>query len=141
MRHLAKWRQLVCYGTMLSAAGLAGCVTESRFIVPPPPYAILPVEESMSCEAMTASFMFAARRAARLEYWLEVGPLPGYGFDRFGSDGPRELVAERQRMDALTDLQRIRGCPVLDPGPAVLFERQELENATRSKWPPLKVKG
>ena len=26
--------------------------------------------------AMTASFIFSARRAARLEYWLAVGPLP-----------------------------------------------------------------
>ena len=44
---------------------------------PPPPYAVLPVDNSMSCNGIAASFRYAARRAARLEYWLAVGPLGG----------------------------------------------------------------
>jgi len=99
--------------------------------VPMPVYPILPVDASMSCSAMTASFMFSARRAARLEYWLAVGPLPGYGTDMFGVDAPQEIAAERRRLDALTDLQRTRGCPVMEPGPAVLYERQKLEGASQ----------
>lgn len=105
---------------------------------PAPPYPILPVDASMSCQAMTASFMYSARRAARLEYWLEVGPLPGYRTDMFGVDAPKEIVAERRRLDALSDLQRTRGCPVMEPGPAVLYERQKLEGASQ---PALRVRG
>jgi hypothetical protein len=88
---------------------------------------------------MTASFIFSVKRAARLEFWLAVGPLPGYGTDMFGLDAPRELVAERRRLDALTDLQRTRGCPVMEPAPAVLYERRKLEDA--NKAPPLQVRG
>lgn len=105
---------------------------------PAPPYPILPVDASMSCQAMTASFMFSARRAARLEYWLEAGPLPGYRTDMFGVDAPKEIIAERRRLDALSDLQRTRGCPVMEPGPAVLYERQKLEDASR---PAIRVRG
>ncbi|QND70453.1 hypothetical protein [Tardiphaga robiniae] len=142
MRRLVEWKGLAGFGiVLLSAVSLGGCVIQRIDMTPPPPYAVLPVDESMSCEAMTASFMFSARRAARLEYWLDVGPLPGYGFDRFGVDAPRELIAERQRLDALTDVQRTRGCPVLDPGPAVVFERQKLEEISRSRGAPLSVKG
>jgi hypothetical protein len=99
---------------------------------------MLPVETSMSCEAMTASFIFSAKRAARLEYWMEVGPLPGYGKNMFGSDAPGEIAAERRRLDALTDLQRTRGCPVMEPVPAVMYERQKLEGVSA---PPLRVRG
>ncbi|WP_426413265.1 hypothetical protein [Bradyrhizobium ganzhouense] len=122
-------------------ASLAGCVTAQPVVLiePAPPYPLLPVDASMSCEAMTASFMFSAKRAARLEFWLEVGRLPGYGTDMFGIDAPRELAAERRRLDALTDLQRTRGCPVMEPGPAVVYERQKLEGA--SKTPALRVRG
>jgi hypothetical protein len=105
---------------------------------PAPAYPILPVDASMSCEAMTASFIFSARRAARLEYWLEVGPLRGYRTDTFGVDAQKEIVAERRRLDALSDLQRTRGCPVMEPGPAVLYERQKLEGTSQ---PPLRVRG
>ena len=119
---------------------LAGCVPhEPVMLVPPPPYPLLPVDKSMSCEAMTASFIFSAKRAARLEYWLNVGPLPGYGSDMFGLDAPIELAAERRRLDALTDLQRTRGCPVMEPGPAVVYERQKLEGT--SQGPVLGVRG
>jgi hypothetical protein len=105
---------------------------------PAPAYPILSVDASMSCEAMTASFIFSARRAARLEYWMKVGPLPGYRTDMFGVDAPKEIVAERRRLDALSDLQRTRGCPVMEPGPAVLYERQKLEGASQ---PALRVRG
>ena len=125
---------------VLALVSLAGCVTYAPVapFAPASPYPILPVETSMSCEAMTASFIFSARRAARLEYWLAVGRLPGYGTDMFGFDGPREVAAERRRLDALTDLQRTRGCPVMEPGPAVLYERQKLEGVSQ---PPLRVRG
>lgn len=128
-------------GALLALLSLAGCVTAEPVVVlaPPPPYPVLPVDASMSCEAMTASFIFSAKRAARLEYWLEVGPLPGYGTDMFGLDAPIEIAAERRRLDALTDLQRTRGCPVMEPGPAVVYERQKLDGA--SKGPALQVRG
>lgn len=142
MTALFKLRPIRCAASLLAALLLDGCVTYEPLVVgPAPPYALLPADELMSCEAITASFMFAAKRAARIEFWLEVGPLPGYGNDMFGVDAPRELVAERQRLDALTDLQRLRGCPVMEPEPAVVYERQKLEGAARSKDPPLKVKG
>lgn len=129
-------------GALLAVLLVAGCVTYEPLIIgPPPPYALLPVDELMSCDAMTASFIFSAKRAARIEYWMEVGPLPGYGNDMFGFDAPHELVAERRRLDALTDLQRMRGCRVMDPGPAVIYERQMLEEPGRNKGPPLKVRG
>ena len=124
----------------IAVLSLAGCVPyEPVMLVPPPPYPLFPVDRSMSCEAMTASFIFSAKRAARLEFWLAYGPLPGYGTDMFGLDAPIELAAERRRLDALTDLQRTRGCPVLEPGPAVVHERQKLEEA--NKAPPLRVRG
>jgi hypothetical protein len=106
---------------------------------PAPVYPIIPVDASMSCGAMTASFIFSARRAARLEYWLAVGPLPGYRTDMFGVDAPIEVVAERRRLDALSDLQRTRGCPVMEPGPAVVYERQKLEGASQPM--ALRVRG
>jgi hypothetical protein len=124
----------------LAVVSLGACTTFEPFppVVPAPAYPILPVDASMSCEAMTASFIFSARRAARLEYWLEVGPLPGYGTDMYGLDAPREIAAERRRLDALSDLQRTRGCPVMEPVPAVLYERQKLEGVSQ---PPLRVRG
>jgi hypothetical protein len=125
----------------IALVSLGACVTNQP--VQPlglaaPPYPILPVDESMSCEAMTASFIFSARRAARLEYWMNVGQLPGYGTDMFGVDAPKEIIAERRRLDALSDLQRTRGCPVMEPVPAVLYERQKLEGVSA---PPLRVRG
>jgi hypothetical protein len=120
---------------------LGGCITDSGQILnPPPPYMLLPADEMMSCDAIAASFHFAARRAARLEYWLSVGHLQGYGFDEFPHDAPRELVDERRRLDALTDLQRYRGCIVLEPGPAVVYERTKLEGSMRGPQPPVVLK-
>jgi hypothetical protein len=110
-------------------AALGGCVTNSRPLDPPPPYMLLPVDEMMTCDAIAASFHFAARRAAQLEFWLSVGPVGGYGFERFPLDAPEQLVDERRRLDALTDLQRYKGCPVLEPGPAVVYERSKLEGS------------
>ena len=127
------------------ACALAGCVTSSTTysLDPPPPYSILPVDESMSCPAIAASFRYAARRAARLEYWLAVGPLAGYGYDRYRLDAPGQLVDERRRLDALSDLQRYKGCTVMEPGPAVVEERLKLEGSIRRPPPPvvLKTKG
>jgi hypothetical protein len=109
---------------------LGGCVTDSSSILAPqPPYMLLPADEMMSCDAIAASFQFAARRAARLEYWLSVGHLHGYGFDDFPVDAPTELTYERRRLDALTDLQRYRGCTVFDAAAAVVYERSKLENS------------
>jgi hypothetical protein len=142
MTAASKFRQIRSAGALMASLLVTGCVTVEPLIIgPPPPYALLPADELMSCEAMTASFIFSAKRAARIEYWMQVGPLPGYGNDRFGLDAPQELVAERRRLDALTDLQRMRGCPVMDPGPAVVFERQKLEEGTRKNGPPLSVRG
>jgi hypothetical protein len=116
-------------------------MTDSAQVLnPPPPYMLLPADEMMSCEAIAASFYFAARRAARLEYWMSVGHLRGYGFDEFPHDAPRELVDERRRLDALTDLQRYKGCIVLEPGPAVVYERTKLEVSMRGPQAPVVLK-
>ena len=135
---LLRTRGLAAAVALLS---LGGCTIYEPLplLGPAPAYPILPVDASMSCEAMTASFIFSARRAARLEYWLEVGPLPGYRTDMFGVDAPKEVAAERRRLDALSDLQRTRGCPVMEPGPAVVYERQKLEGA--SQLTALRVRG
>jgi hypothetical protein len=101
---------------------------------------LLPVDESMSCDAIAASFHFSANRAARLEYWLSAGPVRGYGFERFPVDAPKELVDERRRLDALSDLQRYRGCAVMDPGPAVVYERSRLEGSMRQQQAPVILK-
>jgi hypothetical protein len=126
------------------ACALAGCVTSTSYTLdPPPPYSILPVDESMSCTAIAASFRYAARRAARLEYWLAKGPLAGYGYERYPLDAPKELIDERRRLDALADLQRYKGCTVMEPGPAVVEERLKLEGSIRPPLPPvvLRTKG
>jgi len=122
------------------ACALAGCVTTTVYTVEPPPYPILPVDESMTCEGVAGSFRFAARRAARLEYWLSVGPLAGYGNERFPLDAPKQLVDERRRLDALSDLQRFKGCIVMEPGPAVVEERLRLEGSIRHSTPPVVLK-
>jgi hypothetical protein len=105
---------------------MGGCVT-TVYPLDPPPYALLPVDESMTCNGIASSFRFAARRAARLEYWLSAGPLAGYGNERFPLDAPKQLVDERSRLDALSDLQRFKGCMVMEPGPMVVEERAKLE--------------
>ena len=120
---------------------LGGCVTYSYPLDPPSPYMLLPVDEMMTCDAIAASFHFAARRAARLEYWLSLGPLAGYGYERFPSDAPKQLVDERRRLDALSDLQRYKGCTVLEPGPAVVYERSKLEAPTKRAPVVLKSRG
>ena len=118
-------------------ATLGGCVT-TTYAPDPPPYMVLPVDESMSCNGIASSFRFAARRAARLEYWLSVGPLAGYGNERFPLDAPKQLVDERRRLDALSDLQRMKGCTVMEPGPAVVEERTRLESSfVRTPPPPV----
>lgn len=115
---------------------LAGCVTEQPYVIDPPsPYMLLPVDESMSCNAIAASFRFSVRRAARLEYWLAAGSLAGYDSDRFPLDAPKQLTDERRRLDALTDLQRMKGCTVIEPGPAVVEERVRLEQSARTSRP------
>jgi len=120
---------------------LGGCVTDSgQALSPPPPYMLLPTDEMMSCNAIAASFHFAARRAARLEYWMSVGRLKGYGSDEFPRDAPRELVDERRRLDALTDLQRYKGCFVLEPGPSVVYERSKLEGSMKAPQSPVILK-
>jgi len=121
--------------------GLGGCVTNTIPVTDPnpfdpPPYMLLPVDESMTCSGIASSFRFAARRAARLEYWLSVGPLAGYGNERFPLDAPKQLVDERRRLDALSDLQRFKGCTVMEPGPAVVEERARLEGSIVPSSPP-----
>jgi hypothetical protein len=123
------------------ACALGGCVTNYYpLIPPPPPYMLLPVDETMTCDAIAASFRFAARRAARLEYWLSVGPLAGYGYEKFPEDAPKQLVDERRRLDALSDLQRYKGCTVLEPGPTVVYERLKLEGSARRSQAPVVLK-
>jgi hypothetical protein len=102
---------------------------------------LLPVDEMMTCQAIAASFRFAAARAARLEYWLSVGPLAGYGNERFPQDAPKQLIDERRRLDALSDLQRYKGCTVMEPGPAVVYERAKLEGSIRHPQVILDSKG
>lgn len=126
------WMGRICALPLL----LAGCVTDQPYVIePPPPYMILPVDESMSCSAIAGSFRFSVRRAARLEYWLAAGPLAGYDSDRFPLDAPKQLAEERRRLDALTDLQRTKGCTVMEPGPAVVEERERLEESARNSRP------
>ena len=119
---------------------LGGCVTNYYPLIPStPPYMLLPVDETMTCDGIAASFRFAARRAARLEFWLSEGPVAGYGYERFPEDAPKQLVDERRRLDALSDLQRYKGCPVLEPGPTVVYERLKLEGSRRPA-PPVVLK-
>jgi hypothetical protein len=116
---------------------LGGCVTNTPSLAEPPPYMLLPADEMMSCDAIAASFHFAARRAARLEYWLSKGSLGGYHFERFSEDAPNELIDERRRLDALSDLQRDRGCVVMEPGSAVVYERSKLEGSLKQPQAPV----
>lgn len=128
----AFWLGRVCALPLL----LVGCVTEQPYVIdPPPPYMLLPVDESMSCNAIAGSFRYSVKRAARLEYWLAAGSLAGYDSDRFPLDAPKQLTDERRRLDALTDLQRTKGCTVLEPGPAVAEERERLEESARNSRP------
>jgi hypothetical protein len=124
-----------------AVSALGGCVTTAYPLDPPPPYMLLPVDETMTCDGIAASFRFAARRAARLEYWLSVGPLAGYDYERFPLDAPKQLVDERRRLDALSDLQRYKGCVVMEPGPAVVYERTKLEGSIRRPPVVLNSKG
>lgn len=113
----------------LLPAVLGGCsapATGVPSLQSPPPYRLFDVDRNMSCAAVAASFHDAAVRAARLRYWLSVGPLPGYGLGRFEADAPARLEDERGRLDALTDLQRFKGCPVEDPVAAVAAEMARL---------------
>jgi hypothetical protein len=120
---------------------LGGCVTTVYPLGYSPPYMLLSVDESMSCSGIAASFRFSVRRAARLEYWLSVGPLAGYGNERFPIDAPQQLVDERRRLDALSDLQRFKGCTVMEPGPAVVEERARLEGTIpQPPSPPVVLK-
>jgi hypothetical protein len=119
------------------AGVLGGCVTTPSPLAEPPPYMLLPADEMASCDAIAASFQFSARRAARLEYWLARGPVFGYGFERFPLDAPKELVDERRRLDALSDLQREKGCFVMEPGPTVVYERSKLEGSVNVPQEPV----
>jgi hypothetical protein len=120
---------------------LGGCVTTPAPLAEAPPYMLLPVDESASCDAIAASFQFSAKRAARLEYWLSRGPVSGYGYERFPEDAPKDLVIERRRLDALSDLQRIKGCVVvMEPGPAVVYERSKLEGWVKRPQEPVILK-
>jgi hypothetical protein len=121
----------------LIPASLGGCSSPGANLSAlrtPPPYRLMDVDRAMSCEALAASFHFAAVRAARLAYWLDAGQLPTYGLDRFGVDAPAQLEDERGRLDALTDLARYKGCPVQDPVGAVALERERL---SRPAGPPV----
>jgi hypothetical protein len=137
----ARGAVLIRAGLLSVLAGLAGvlggCVTTPFPLAEQPPYMLLPADEMASCDAIAASFQFSARRAARLEYWLARKPVSGYGFERFRLDAPRELVDERRRLDALSDLQREKGCFVMEPGPTVVYERSKLEGSVTVPQEPV----
>src|SRR5262249_904483 len=61
----------------------------------------------------------------------------GYDSERFPLDAPKQLIDERRRLDALTDLQRYKGCTVIEPGPAVVQERERLEESARPSRAPV----
>jgi hypothetical protein len=61
--------------------------------------------------------------------------------ERFPADAPKQLVDERRRLDALSDLQRYKGCTVLEPGPAVVYERLKLEGSIKRAPVVLKSRG
>lgn len=134
-RRAKTWSARLGLLCLMSTSG--GCVATYFPLDGPPPYMVLPVDETMNCDGIAASFRFSARRAARLEYWLSVGPLAGYGYERFPEDAPRQLIDERRRMDALSDLQRYKGCAVMEPGPLVVYERNKLEGSTKRPEPPM----
>lgn len=117
-------------GALFSAALLlSGCVTAPTpipYFEYDETYPLLSVDESMSCDALNASFMFSARRAARLQFWLETGPVAGFGTARYELDAPAKLREEFKRMDALSDQQRYKGCRVLEPRLVVAEERNRL---------------
>jgi hypothetical protein len=137
----ARGAVLIRAGLLSVLAGLAGvlggCVTTPSPLAEPPPYMLLPADEMASCDAIAASFQFSARRAARLEYWLARKPVSGYGFERFPLDAPTELVDERRRLDALSDLQREKGCVVMEPGATVVYERSKLEGSVTVPQQPV----
>lgn len=113
-----------------TACNLAGCVTYQPvppILAPAPPYMLLPVDEMMTCPGIASSFQYSARRAALLEYWLSTPYPPEYGYSMFRRDAPLQLTDERRRLDALSGLQREKGCLVLDPTAAVVYERSKLE--------------
>ena len=118
----------------LLAGGLRDLCLSGR---PPPPYAVLPVDESMSCNGIAASFRLRGAARGAAGYWLAVGPLAGYGYERYPLDAPKQLIDERRRLDALADLQRYKGCTVMEPGPAVVEERLKLEGSVRPPPPPV----
>ena len=60
----------------------------------------------------------------------------GVDTERFPLDAPKQLVDERRRLDALSDLQRYKGCTVMEPGPAVVEERARLEGSIVRPAPP-----
>ena len=122
---------LACCCSVVCALG--GCVTTALSSRSAAALHVLPVDESMTCNGIASSFRFSARRAARLEYWLSVGPLAGYGYERFPLDAPKQLVDERRRLDALSDLQRYKGCTVMEPG------RQSSRSARGSKGRSLRA--
>lgn len=129
----------------LLAAALSGCSGPAATGSPlqsPPPYRLFDVDRNMSCAAVEASFHDAAVRAARLGYWLDAGTLPTYGLDRFGADAPARLEDERGRLDALSDLQRYKGCTVQDPVGAVALERSLLaaRGPVRPPAPPVPLR-
>ena len=49
----------------------------------------------------------------------------------------KTILDERRRMDALSDLQRYKGCTVMEPGPLVVYERMKLEGSTKRPPPPV----
>ncbi len=64
----------------------------------------------------------AGRRASNTA-WRALDA-EGYGNERFPLDAPKQLVDERRRLDALSDLQRSRrSCTVVEAGPSVVEER------------------
>lgn len=117
-------------GLLLLMAASAGCSPSPTPLVgeltDPPPDHLLPPDEMMSCPAIASSFRYAARRVARLQSVVAARP-SGFGTGQLRADAPDQIKQEEERLDALADLQRQRGCPVFDPIAAVAAESAAIQ--------------
>ena len=121
---------------------LGGCVTTYPFrSIEPPPYMLLPVDE-MAIVRRYRSLVPVFGEARRPSGILAVGRarLAGTDLNDFREDAPRELVDERRRLDALSDLQREKGCVVMEPGPLWCMSARSLRVRRNEPQEPVILK-